>query len=664
MLQRLLLTLWVCCTFFATLAANGDLLTAESFQIALDDCDATAPICIDIPPQTLMNYGVLHNGQPYSGGMMGCNFQTRFNYALTGLFDNQSGVFQLTSWTIDNQTVTGSFTDIFGLLNIINSSDPDGNWAMDSGSIIGGQTSANYGTLMITRPDNSMAQIAPAMTQIPQSTTLNFGRGIHEVVLADMMNACLDTFTVTATCMPTTFVYEDTLLVNDAAIVLCLNTNELTGTVDTIFNDCEENNGEFTSVVIDEELNCVKIRANKAGGVDTICIVICDDLSICDTTTIIITTESETTYVSETVDLSIPINMTDTYCIDTTELEGNIVSMQNACPLAAGGNADITFDSENFCVTYSGINIGTDSVCVVLVDDLGGRDTTTLIINVVPPMLDTIYASINIDEMDVYCPATDELAGDIVEFVNVCPDASGMFVDFGINNVTLCVEFSGVELGTDTACLVLCDDFGVCDTTTLIVTVLPSTNNSPIAVDDTATTPIDTPTAINILGNDIIPGSVLTEQYILSIADGGIGPLNGGATINSDGTLTYTSAVDFCGMDSLQYVICNVFGCDTATVNIEVECFSGGPDDFTIFTGFSPNGDDVNDVFFIENVEQLPDNEIFIYNRWGLQVFEMTNYDNSWEGRFNDNPLPDGTYYYLFRPGDGREFAGWLVISR
>lgn len=664
MLQRLLLTLWVSCTYIAILSANGDLLATESFQMTLDDCDATAPLCIDIPPQTLMNYGILLNGTPYTGGMMGCDFQTRFNYALTGLFDNQSGTFQLTAWTVDNQTVTGSFTDLTGLLNIMDGSDAEGNWLMDSGSIIGGQPTTNYGALMITRPDNSIAQIAPAMTQLPQGTTLNFGRGVHQVILADMVNACLDTFTVTATCLPTSFVYEDTLDVSDVAIVLCLDTTELTGAVDTIFNDCAANNGEFTSTVIDEALNCVKIRANKAGGVDTICIVICDDLNICDTTTIIITTESDTNYENETVDITIPIHTMETFCVDTTELEGNIVAMENACPLAAGLHVDVTFDSENFCVTYEGIDIGTDSVCVVLVDDLGGRDTTTLIINVVPTQTDTIYTSVNLDESDTYCPDTDELLGNITEFDNVCPNVSGMFVDFGINNVTLCIEFSGVELGTDTACVVLCDDFGVCDTTILIVTVLPSTNNLPIAVDDTATTPIDTPTAINILGNDIIPGSVLTEQFILSIPDGGIGPLNGGATINSDGTLTYTSAVDFCGMDSLTYVICNVFGCDTAIVNIEVECFSGGPDEFTIFTGFSPNGDDINDFFFIENVEQLPDNQVVIYNRWGNQVFAMDNYDNSWDGTFNQRPLPDGTYYYLFRPGDGREFAGWLVISR
>lgn len=665
MIKRLLLTLWIGGIYAAALWAGDDILPQESFQIALDDCDATAPLCIDLPPQRLSDIGILHNGTPYTGSMTGCNFQTRFNYSLMGVLENQTGTYELTSWTVNNQTVMGSFNTIEELLIILNNGDPTGEWTANGEMIIGGAPTSDYGALMIALPDNSNAQIAPAMTQLPQGTELNFGRGFHQVILADMMNSCLDTFTVTASCLPTTTTYEDTLFTNNEAIVLCLYTTELTGAVDTIFNDCVGEGDEFTNVVIDDELNCVKIRANKGSGIDTTCIVICDEFDVCDTTRIIITTETATIYQTDTIDLQIVINQMDTYCIDTTELVGTVVDMQNICPTSAGDNAEITFDSETFCVSYEGFEIGMDTVCVVLTDDQGGQDTSILLIDVITPPTDSVFVTIMMGENDTFCPETDELAGNITEFVNVCPEASGTFVDFGINNVTLCSEFSGESIGTEHACLVLCDDLGVCDTTILTVTVLPSTNsNLPVAVDDAAATPLNTPTAINILSNDFIPGSVLTEQFILTVADGGIGPLNGTATINTDGTLSYTSDNGFCGMDSLQYVICNVFGCDTAIVRIEIGCFSGEPDDFKIFTGFSPNGDDINDTFFIENVEILTDNELFIYNRWGTQVFAMQNYDNSWTGQFENQDLPDGTYFYLFRPGDGREFSGWLQIGR
>ncbi|MFK7932073.1 MAG: gliding motility-associated C-terminal domain-containing protein [Saprospiraceae bacterium] len=665
MIKRLLLTLWVGGIYTAALFAGGDILPQESFQIALDDCDEIAPLCIELPPQQLANIGILHNGTPYAGGMTGCNFQMRFNYSLMGVFDNQTGTFQLTAWTIDNQTITGSFTNIEELVAILNDNDAAGEWSLDNEMIMGGEPSQSYGALMIMLPDNSSAQIAPATTQLPQGTELNFGRGFHQVVLADMVNSCLDTFTVMATCPPTTMVFEDTLVVDDSAIVLCLDTTELTGAVDTIFNDCADSGGNFTNVIIDEALNCVKIRANKADGIDTTCIVICDEFAICDTTIIIITTESDTIYQTDTIDLQIPLNGMDTYCVDTTELTGTITNIENICPEAAGDNIEFTFDTESYCVDYEGFELGSDTVCVVLTDSEGAQDTTILIVEVVPLETDTVFRTVVEGESNIFCPQSTELTGNIISITNICPNESGTFVNFGINNVTLCSEFSGVDLGTESACLVLCDDLGVCDTTILTVTVIPSTNNNlPVAVDDAAATPLDTPTAIDILSNDIIPGTILTEQFILDKAAGGIGLVNGSAVINVNGTLSYSPNTGFCGMDSLQYVICNSFGCDTAKVVIEIGCFSEEPEAFIINTGFSPNDDGVNDTFFIRNVESFVGNELFIFNRWGNQVFRMQNYDNSWTGKFGTLDLPDGTYFYLFRPGDGSELSGWLAIAR
>ena len=40
----------------------------------------------------------------------------------------------------------------------------------------------------------------------------------------------------------------------------------------------------------------------------------------------------------------------------------------------------------------------------------------------------------------------------------------------------------------------------------------------------------------------------------------------------------------------------------------------------------------VNDYFVIEGLENYPDNHIVIFNRWGSQVFETSNYQNDWEG--------------------------------
>lgn len=71
-----------------------------------------------------------------------------------------------------------------------------------------------------------------------------------------------------------------------------------------------------------------------------------------------------------------------------------------------------------------------------------------------------------------------------------------------------------------------------------------------------------------------------------------------------------------------------------------------------VYNGVTPNGDDVNDNLFIENIDKFPKNKIMIFSRWGTKVFETTNYGSSgnvFDGRKkgSDTPLPTGTYYYV-----------------
>ena len=84
----------------------------------------------------------------------------------------------------------------------------------------------------------------------------------------------------------------------------------------------------------------------------------------------------------------------------------------------------------------------------------------------------------------------------------------------------------------------------------------------------------------------------------------------------------------------------------------------------------TPNGDNTNDELIIYNLDQFPNNELVILNRYGQEVFKATGYDNLTDlfdgtGK-NGNPLPDGTYYYLLElnSSDYGPFKGFIVISR
>ncbi|MCJ8292677.1 MAG: gliding motility-associated C-terminal domain-containing protein [Flavobacteriales bacterium] len=99
------------------------------------------------------------------------------------------------------------------------------------------------------------------------------------------------------------------------------------------------------------------------------------------------------------------------------------------------------------------------------------------------------------------------------------------------------------------------------------------------------------------------------------------------------------------------------------------------PCDLIVPEGFTPNGDNYNDLFVIEGIGNYPGNEILIFNRWGNQVFEMLEYDNSWNGVRNvgsditGDQLPTGTYYYILDTkdetiGDKGIFQGFIFLKR
>ena len=67
----------------------------------------------------------------------------------------------------------------------------------------------------------------------------------------------------------------------------------------------------------------------------------------------------------------------------------------------------------------------------------------------------------------------------------------------------------------------------------------------------------------------------------------------------------------------------------------------------------TPNNDNDNEAFLIKWLEQYPDNNIKIFNRWGVEIFFAAPYKNDFNGVINGNKLPSGSYYYLLDINNG-----------
>jgi gliding motility-associated-like protein len=703
-----------------------DVFPADSVNLQALNCDSTAQLCLQIQNDDFPKYVIKDNGQLYDGYFIHCDFDFFgvYTYAtLPGL--GQNGPYNVVNWNAGNQSYSGVFNTISDLVDSMNVWDVNGNWMLDSNGgpfIIGGVDGVNYEPMeveVILSGQNTILGFNAQFT--PTAFAIDLDLGFHEIIATDTITGCQDTIYATVVCtQPDSLNLVIEVLQMDT---LCFNGLELVGDIDTLFNDCED--GSFVGYEIIED-SCV-VFTGLIEGMETACIVVCDEFDICDTTyvnitvlpnynitdTILLTQSVEVcfdmsglNYLEDPIDTmmnlcptlgfeSVDFTLvdstnciiyeglelgTDTACVqfcdvfgncdevnffitvvpgemytdtipvfgqpikysfETSTLTGTIIEIEDICPEKNGQEILYEIDTSELCITYWGIADGTDTICIRLMDDLGNVWLTNMGITAIETQTDLFCDTILINMDRQYCLDLSELGGDWETVEDLCPDEGTPNVEITQNMTDpICIDYIGRELGRDTACWVICDEFDICDTTYFCFDVVENFDPPNLQDDGIDTTTTNTPIVIDIKQNDTIYGNI-QDVYILDP------PLYGEAIIFLDCSAGYTPDDPFCErFDEFTYVICNEIGCDTATVVIWIECV-----ELTVFNAISPNGDDVNDIFYISQIENF-DHHVQIFNRWGNLVFESRDYRNnninSWPGTFdNEKDLPDGTYYYL-----------------
>ena len=92
------------------------------------------------------------------------------------------------------------------------------------------------------------------------------------------------------------------------------------------------------------------------------------------------------------------------------------------------------------------------------------------------------------------------------------------------------------------------------------------------------------------------------------------------------------------------------------------------------FNGVSANNDGFNNVFVVDCISNFPNNNVKIFNRSGILIYEGNHYDNaeiSFKGTgesglyLQGRVLPEGTYFYIIDKGDGSKLvSGYLELTR
>jgi gliding motility-associated-like protein len=85
-------------------------------------------------------------------------------------------------------------------------------------------------------------------------------------------------------------------------------------------------------------------------------------------------------------------------------------------------------------------------------------------------------------------------------------------------------------------------------------------------------------------------------------------------------------------------------------------------------TGFSPNGDNNNDLLRVFAGNDVKSFKISIYDRWGNRMFETTESGLGWDGNYKGKPLNPGIYAYMleiiYKNGTAELKSGNITLIR
>jgi gliding motility-associated-like protein len=115
--------------------------------------------------------------------------------------------------------------------------------------------------------------------------------------------------------------------------------------------------------------------------------------------------------------------------------------------------------------------------------------------------------------------------------------------------------------------------------------------------------------------------------------------------------------VDTTGNYTVRVVATN--GCDT---NGSFYVKFVGDSGFTAPNTLTPNGDGINDLWRIVRIDKYQPCKLAIYNRWGDQLYSVSDYKNDWDGKYKGKTLPEGSYYFVLEAKDGKMYKGVVNI--
>lgn len=114
-----------------------------------------------------------------------------------------------------------------------------------------------------------------------------------------------------------------------------------------------------------------------------------------------------------------------------------------------------------------------------------------------------------------------------------------------------------------------------------------------------------------------------------------------------------TSTIDLYDGGTFALSATDFHGCTSSdTVEVEALCLPA----LFVPKAFSPNGDQLNDIFFPQ-IGEVAAYQFLVYNRFGELIFESGSPGEGWDGNLHGQPAPVGTYAWQLRYSTGYDFS-------
>ncbi|WP_192499802.1 gliding motility-associated C-terminal domain-containing protein, partial [Flavobacterium sp. PL002] len=445
-------------------------------------------------------------------------------------------------------------------------------------------------------------------------------------------------------------------------------------------------NGPLTVNPVD---GTVTVAPNTPAGDYTVQYTICEVLNPanCDTATVTVTVEKSP--IDAVDDIAGPINGntggTTPSVLTNDTLNGTPVNPADVV-VTSTPNGPLTMNPADGTVTVAPNTPAGDftvqyTICEVL--NPTNCDTATVTISVFGNVIQANSDNFTKYNCEVLGADTsivgnifsnDTLNGTAVKSTEVNYSIlTGGTLGISIDNSGYVIIGENVTVGTYNITYEICDKVstGNCSTATLVINVVGVTNGEKTLTAEacnTDTLPIDLATLLpagvpttgtwiddstgKLVGSEFTPLNVPTGSYIFKyFVETATCPINYALNM---------TIKDDCGI---------VLGCGAIKVH----------------NAFTPNGDGINDIFVIDNIDDTscyPENTVEIYNRWGVLVYEVKNYNNQnnafigiSHGRTTISQsvgLPVGTYFYILNylsiDGSGKvqtnKKDGYLYLTR